>query len=300
MKTTRKRKQIHFPVLPPALPDNIPLPPLDEQTTTENDVEGVVVEAVDVLIIDDDNANDADAHHVDAENDEDDDEDDDDDKDNDEDDDEADSEGIFSSGSDDDEDDKNDRNYGSADDDEDDEEDKDVGYQDNGVSRVPDCAPSFQILPIPPKLRGPSAHSATPASLAAMASSSTVDGAPATKRSKTDLKRILQAEVCKAFSKRDYSVYTCIRLLMLLAVDKASRKPYKSVPWLSLFDETKMQVLGMKLVGWDTNVFPPPICEGKTSFDVYNGTNAMETLIQNFEDETIYFEQLVDSDSDEY
>lgn len=284
--------------MPPALPDNIPLPPLDEQTTTENDVEGVVVEAVDVLIIDDDNANDADAHHVDAENDEDDDEDD--DKDNDEDDDEADSEGIFSSGSDDDEDDKNDRNYGSADDDEDDEEDKDVGYQDNGVSRVPDCAPSFQILPIPPKLREPSAHSATPASLAAMASSSTVDGAPATKRSKTDLKRILQAEVCKAFSKRDYSVYTCIRLLMLFAVDKASRKPYKSVPWLSLFDETKMQVLSMKLVGWDTNVFPPPICEGKTSFDVYNGTNAMETLIQNFEDETIYFEQLVDSDSDEY
>jgi len=76
-----------------------------------------------------------------------------------------------------------------------------------------------------------------------------------------------------------------------LRIDEVSRRQYKCVPWLSLFNDAKMRSLGVKMVGWPTGIVPP-VRDGKTSFDVYDGDNSMDTLLQGFKDRTIYFEKL--------
>ncbi|KAK4517217.1 uncharacterized protein ATC70_000549 [Mucor velutinosus] len=180
---------------------------------------------------------------------------------------EADSEGVFSSYDQSDNGDDNDRSYCSGDDDEDEE---DI----NSASRVPDCAPNSKQLSIPAKLRGPSAHSAAITSHA-------TGHEPVRKRTKTDMKKSLQIAVSAAFN-------------------EVSRRQYKCVPWLSLFNDAKMRSLGVKIVGWPTGIVPP-VRDGKAPFDVYDGDNSMDTLLQGFEDTTIYFEKLRadDDDSDE-
>ncbi|KAK4518572.1 Glucosamine-6-phosphate isomerase (Glucosamine-6-phosphate deaminase) (GNPDA) (GlcN6P deaminase) [Mucor velutinosus] len=261
-RQTRKRKQLHYPVLPAAVPAAIDLPAFGNQddshaeadeaevtllVESDVDVDAVNVAFVDVAGNDIDTDTDTNDENEDDQNAE------------------ADSEGVFSSYDESDNGDDNDRSYCSGDDDEDEE---DI----NSASRVPDCAPNSKQLPIPAKLRGPSAHSAAITSHAAVITSPATGHEPVRKRTKTDMKKSLQIAVSAAFN-------------------EVSRRQYKCVPWLSLFNDAKMRSLGVKMVGWPTGIVPP-VRDGKTSFDVYDGDNSMDTLLQGFKDRTIYFEKL--------
>jgi len=184
---------LHYPVLPAAVPAVIDLPAFGDQddsyaeadeaevtplVESDVDVDAVNVAFVDVVGNDigtDTDTNDENEDNQNAE---------------------ADSEGVFSSYDESDNGDDNDRSYCSGDDDEDEE---DI----NSASRVPDCAPNSKQLPIPAKLRGPSAHSAAITSHAAVITSPATGHEPVRKRTKTDMKKSLQIAVSAAFSKCD-------------------------------------------------------------------------------------------------
>ncbi|GAN03091.1 hypothetical protein MAM1_0034d02542 [Mucor ambiguus] len=136
---------------------------------------------------------------------------------------------------------------------------------------LPPALPSNAPLPIPSKLRCPSAHSGSITSHAAVITTSATDDEPARKRTKTDLKKSLQIAVVAAFK-------------------NISKRKYKCVPWLSLFDDIKMRSLDVRMVGWSIDIFRP-VLGGKTSSDVYNGTDSLEALLQGFQNKTIIFEK---------
>lgn len=169
---TKKRKQLHYPVLPTAAPQSIDLSNVNEGYDANN---------VEAVHDNDDPASDNE------------------------------STGVFESdpeveanedGS----------SYHSSDGGEDDEEDKHTGYQFDGISTVPDCAPNLGTLPIPAKLRSSIAPAVavtasaptsapTSASVSASVSAPSAASLELRKRSKTDLSKRLRDLVSEEISK---------------------------------------------------------------------------------------------------